>query len=292
MKSTNTKKIIIIVLVAALLPLLFACTQEAPAANSSALVVNEIVSSNKRSLVDENLGTPDWIELYNSGTAPLDLSGYGISDNMRDLHKYVVPEGTVLNAGDYLVLYAMSASEDTQSPYITNFGLSKSGDYLFITDAYFGLVTQMEIPVLYTDVSYARAADGTFGYSGVPTPGAENTGEIYMTLSGVFAAQNLSALSISEVMPTDDATGYRWVELYNNGSRQGLRVHLSFRTRQRRRKRHTCAVPAQQRGHDGAALRPAGQPDRPRKLAGGRSRRRFRGQGRDGRRCLHRVSDI
>jgi len=216
MKSTITKKIIIASLVAAVLPLLFACSTEAPAADSSALVVNEIVSSNKRSLVDENLGTPDWIELYNSGSAPLDLSGYGISDNMRDLHKFVVPEGTVLGAGEYLVLYAMNASDETPNPLVTNFGLSKSGDYLFITDAYFGLVAEMEIPSLYTDVSYARAVDGTYGYSGVPTPGAENTGEIYMTLSGVFASQNLDALSISEVMPGDDATGYRWVELYNN----------------------------------------------------------------------------
>ncbi|MEZ4628922.1 MAG: lamin tail domain-containing protein, partial [Eubacteriales bacterium] len=124
--------------------------------------------------------------------------------------------GTVLGAGEYLVLYAMNAGDETPNPFITNFGLSKSGDYLFITDAYFGLVAQMEIPSLYTDVSYARAVDGTYGYSGVPTPGAENTGEIYMTLSGVFASQNLDALSISEVMPDDDATGYRWVELYNN----------------------------------------------------------------------------
>lgn len=215
MKFTTIKKISIALMVAAILPLLFACS-DAPAADSKALVVNEVVSSNKRSLVDEALGTPDWIELYNSGSAPLDLSGYGISDNMRDLHKFVVPEGTILGAGEYLLLYAMNASEDTQNPMITNFGLSKSGDYLFITDAYFGLVAQMEIPVLYTDVSYARAADGSYGYSGVPTPGAENTGELFMTLDGVFAAQNLGALSLSEVMPTDDASGYRWVELYND----------------------------------------------------------------------------
>ena len=31
---------------------------------------------------------------------------------------------------------------------VTDFGLSKSGDYLFITDAYFGLVAQMDIPAL------------------------------------------------------------------------------------------------------------------------------------------------
>ncbi len=215
MKFTLIKKTTIALMVAASLPLLFACSS-AKTANTSKLVVNEVVSSNKRSLVDEALGTPDWIELYNTGSVALDLSGYGISDNMRDLHKFVVPQGTVLGAGEYLVLYAMGASDDVQNPLITNFGLSKSGDYLFITDAYFGLVAQMEIPALYTDVSYARAADGTFGYSGVPTPGAENTGELFMTLDGVFASQNLKALSLSEVMPTDDASGYRWVELRNN----------------------------------------------------------------------------
>ena len=216
MKVSTFKKLTIALLVAASLPLLFACADEAKAADSSKLLVNEVVSSNKRSLVDESLGTPDWIELYNSGSVPLDLSGYGISDNMRDLHKFVVPQGTTLGAGEYLVLYAMGASDDVKNPMVTNFGLSKSGDYLFITDAYFGLVAQMEIPVLYTDVSYARAADGTYGFSGVPTPDAENTGEIFMTLDGVFSSQNLKALSLSEVMPTDDATGYRWVELYNN----------------------------------------------------------------------------
>ena len=216
MKFNLIKKMTIALLVAASLPLLFACSGTASSVDSSKLVVNEVVSSNKRSLVDEALGTPDWIELYNAGSVALDLSGYGVSDNMRDLHKFVVPDGTVLGAGEYLVLYAMGASDEVQNPLITNFGLSKSGDYLFITDAYFGLVAQMEVPALYTDVSYARAGDGTFGYSGVPTPGAENTGELFMTLDGVFAAQNLSALSLSEVMPTDDANGYRWVELRNN----------------------------------------------------------------------------
>ena len=205
----------ICLLAAAMLPLLFACSTATT--GTGELVVNEIVSSNKRSLVDNALGTPDWIELYNAGTAAIDLSGYGISDNMRDLHKFVFPKGTTLGAGEYLILYAMSRTEDMAADaLVTDFGLSKSGDYLFITDAYFGLVAQMDVPALYTDVSYARAVDGTYGYSGVPTPDAENTGELFGSLDAVFAAQNLGALSISEVMPTDDASGYRWVELYNS----------------------------------------------------------------------------
>ena len=209
------KTIAICLLAAAILPLLFACSDTATGKGD--LVVNEIVASNKRSLVDTALGTPDWIELYNAGTAALDLSGYGISDNMKDLHKFVLPKGTTLGAGEYLVLYAMSRTEDMAADaMVTDFGLSKSGDYLFITDAYFGLVAQMDVPPLYTDVSYARKTDGTYGYSGVPTPNGENTGDIFGSLDAVFAAQNLSALSISEVMPTDDASGYRWVELYNS----------------------------------------------------------------------------
>jgi len=215
MTLQSFKKIAIALVVAAMLPLLFACTQT-KTAKSSTLVVNEVVSSNKRSLVDDVLGTPDWIELYNTGSEAIDLSGYGVSDNLRNLHKFVIPNGTTLGAGEYLILYATSATDDATKPMVTNFGLSKSGDYIFITDAYFGLVAQMEVPVLYTDVSYARAADGTYGYSGVPTPGAANDSELYATLDAVFSSQNLGALSISEVMPTDDASGYRWVELHNS----------------------------------------------------------------------------
>ncbi len=213
-KTSITKKITIALLAAALLPLLFACTQENTVDNK-ALVINEVVSSNKRSLVDDSLGTPDWIELYNSGSVALDLSGYGVSDNLRKLHKFVIPEGTTLGPGEYLVLYATNTTDET-NPMITNFGLSKSGDYIFITDAYFGLVAQMQVPALYTDVSYARAADGTYGYCGVPTPGAANGSELFSSLDAVFSSQNLNALAISEVLPTDDANGHRWVELHNN----------------------------------------------------------------------------
>ncbi|MEN6417642.1 MAG: lamin tail domain-containing protein [Clostridiaceae bacterium] len=220
MRVKTTKLVILIVLATALLPLLGGCASGKKSSEGGSIVVNEIISSNKRSLVDEALGTPDWIELYNAGTSEIDLSGYGISDNMRKLHKFVFPDGTVLGAGEYLVLYAATLEEgaDAGSVFCTNFGLSKSGDYVFVTDAFYGIVAQIEVPALYTDVSYARAADGTYGFCAVPTPGAANSDSIFKTLSEVFAAQNLDQLTISEVMPNDDETGYRWVELHNNGA--------------------------------------------------------------------------
>ncbi len=201
MRVKSRKALILLALTAVLLPLLFACSG-GKAASGSGLVVNEIVSSNKRSLVDNALGTPDWIELYNAGSETIDLSGYGVSDNLRDLHKFVFPKDTSIAPGEYMLLYATTAEEPSDnSAFCTNFGLSKSGDFLFITDPYYGIVTQMEIPPLYTDVSYVRESDGTYGFCAVPSPGKENTGEFIWTLDAVFAAQNLKDISISEVLP-------------------------------------------------------------------------------------------
>ena len=91
----------------------------------------------------------------------------------------VFPKDTSIAPGEYKILYATTAEEQSEnSANCTNFGLSKSGDFLFITDAYYGIVTQMEIPPLYTDVSYVRESDGTYGFCAVPSPGKENTGRI------------------------------------------------------------------------------------------------------------------
>ena len=220
MRMKAIRALPVIILCLALSVAASACSAVSGSSGSSgSLVVSEIVSSNKRSLVDDALGTPDWIELYNSGDEALDISGFGISDNLKKLHKYVVPDGTIIGAGEYLVLYAASAGDDVSAgAYCMGFGLSKSGDFLFVTDSYYGIVAQIEIPALYTDVSYAINSDGTYGYCAVPTPGAANNEAIYGTLDEVFAAQNLESLVISEVMPTEDESGYKWIELYNSGS--------------------------------------------------------------------------
>lgn len=180
------------------------------------VVINEVVSTNKRSLTDAAYGSPDWIEIYNAGSSPVNLSGYGLSDNMRDFHKYTFPD-VVLAPGAYLLLYATDDNGQEGSADRTGFGLSKSGDFLFLTDAYYGLVQQMEVPQLITDVSYARRENGTYGYCASPTPGAQNTGAIQSSLDALFGDQNLDDLSISEVLPRT-GEGYPWLELHNGGS--------------------------------------------------------------------------
>ena len=59
------------------------------------LQINEVLASNA-----------DSIELYYDGAGSLDLGGYRITDNYDLPDKCIVAAGTVMNPGDYLVIYA------------------------------------------------------------------------------------------------------------------------------------------------------------------------------------------
>lgn len=72
------------------------CTPAAPSGGVARVVVNE---------VESNGGVPgDWVELYNDGTAPADLSGWKFKDNDDSHAFFVIPAGTVLAPGAYLTL--------------------------------------------------------------------------------------------------------------------------------------------------------------------------------------------
>ena len=67
--------------------------------------INEVVSSNGDSFYDEDGDTPDWIEIYNSSDELINLSGYGITDDVNDLLKWTFPSYD-LAANDFLVVFA------------------------------------------------------------------------------------------------------------------------------------------------------------------------------------------
>lgn len=64
--------------------------------------INEFMASNATTVADSYGNYSDWIELYNSTDAEVDISGFGISDNIAQPKKYVLPEGTVIAAKSYL----------------------------------------------------------------------------------------------------------------------------------------------------------------------------------------------
>jgi hypothetical protein len=74
-------------------------------AYSQTIVINEVMSSNKSAFYDEDGDTPDWIELYNNGDNPVNLSGFGLSDNLSAPLKWTFP-GKSIESHGYLVVLA------------------------------------------------------------------------------------------------------------------------------------------------------------------------------------------
>lgn len=69
------------------------------------LKLNEIVASNRSSLADEDGNSPDWIEIYNPATTPIELAGITLSDDIEDPAKWTFESGQIAG-NDYLVVFA------------------------------------------------------------------------------------------------------------------------------------------------------------------------------------------
>ncbi len=67
--------------------------------------INELMSSNKDMLFDEDGDSPDWIELYNYGNSPVNLADYYISDSNSDLFKWHLPD-VVLQENETFLIFA------------------------------------------------------------------------------------------------------------------------------------------------------------------------------------------
>lgn len=69
------------------------------------IVINEVSYSNKNQVIDEDGDSPDWIELYNTGSNPFNLKNYQLSDNLTAINNWVIPNIT-LNAGERKLIFA------------------------------------------------------------------------------------------------------------------------------------------------------------------------------------------
>lgn len=167
----------------------------------------------------------DWVELFNTGSAAADISGFTLSDNAGN-DKYRFPEGTVIPAGGYLVVYCANTSE---LEGIAPFGLSKLGGEEVVLKNASGMIVEIVSSGAMESGSMALGADGTWALTQEPSPGFANTADGYAAFLKTIGAEPGSVV-ISEVMAASqyvlpDSYGQfsDWVELYNTGSET---VHL------------------------------------------------------------------
>jgi len=83
------------------------------------VVINEV-------LAHSHAEAPDWIELYNTTGAVLDIGGWYLSDNDSLLTKYEIPNGTTIDAYDYIVFYE-------NQHFGGVFRLSENGESVFLS---------------------------------------------------------------------------------------------------------------------------------------------------------------
>ena len=78
-------------------------TQGLPDENP-AVVISELLLSNRYALPDRSGTFSDVIELYNKTEAPISLKGYYLSDNFENRFRYALPD-VVIPAGGYLAVF-------------------------------------------------------------------------------------------------------------------------------------------------------------------------------------------
>ena len=135
---------------------------------NSGVRINEFVASNSSSLQDGDGNSSDWIELYNAGPGPADLSGWSLTDSVTNLNKWEFPAGTSLPQSSYLIVFA--SGQDTDS-YVdaggflhTNFKLTTGGEYLALVEANGTTIKSEftpEYPSQFSDISYGIFAEGS-----------------------------------------------------------------------------------------------------------------------------------
>jgi Intermediate filament tail domain. len=138
-------------------------------------VFSEVMTSNREAYLHPVYGSVDWIEIHNPTDRDVDLSGYGLSAEIKHPFRYTFPDGTILKAGEYLVLYCTGGTDASDSdPFCTGFNLSASGELLFLVTPAKVEADEISVPALETDTSYARTDADEFAVTHLPTPGEAN----------------------------------------------------------------------------------------------------------------------
>ncbi len=140
------------------------------------LVINEVCASNQAAWSDADGREPDWVELYNGGSTPLNLAGCGLADGKKNLFKYVFPETAVIPAGGYLMVCCDDGLTSTDATELhAPFKLSADGETLYLTHPTHGTLDIVTMPAAQTDVTYGRCEDGSAVWGDLtPTPNASN----------------------------------------------------------------------------------------------------------------------
>lgn len=216
----------------------YAAFRSSTVLQSGALVINEICASSITTLKDEDGDYPDWIEIHNTTNQAIDLSNYALSDSTDKLVKWRFPQGSVIEANGYFVVFASKkdrAAAEGSWPH-ASFKLRSNGETVILSDIQGRMIDMVTYDLLAADTSWGRdeEGDGSFKIFTSPTPGLPNTRAGMTAMDTSMCLANTSGLYITEVMTGNKSTHgpnvnyyYDYIEIYNMSGQgrkpQGLR---------------------------------------------------------------------
>lgn len=197
----------------------FASLEEISAQQNDVLKISEVLP---QSVSDSD--PYSWVELYNSGDKPIDLSNYYVTENLSDPKKAKLPK-MQLGAGEYAVLRLTGLEGDDQIP----FKISAEETTVAVLNVFGVVVDRITWESgLLAGISAGHGENGDVVYYMQPTPGQANSQNFTQSVS---ISDGVSDISINEILLKNsfsiiDEDGERssWVELHNTS---GSTVNLS-----------------------------------------------------------------
>ncbi len=128
------------------------------------VVISEFMAKNDETLIDGDGNYSDWVELYNTGSNTVDLTGWYLSDDADDLTQWAFPSGSI-GAGEFLVVFASGQETNDYSDSLgymhTNFKLGSDGEDVVLTkpDGTTIAASFLDYPEQSDDVSYGLDQD-------------------------------------------------------------------------------------------------------------------------------------
>ena len=178
---------------------------------TSDLVMNEVMPNPWPS--DDNASWPggEWVEILNTGTSDIDLTGWSIVDNAGNTlpfnASHLVGPSSIIAAGEHRIIAVNSS---------TSWGVLNNGGESLRLLWPNGTLSQT---ISWTDTepgfSLTEQQDGSWGHSSFPTPGSENPPYWEAIENGTSPVRITEVLVNSSSMDGSTYPDGEWLELHN-----------------------------------------------------------------------------
>ena len=183
----------------------------------SQVVINEYSAANYDGFQDNYGEYEDWIEIYNTSGANVDLNGWYLSDKATNLTKWQFPSSFIIPSGNTVLVYCSGRDEIVGTNAHSNFKLTqtKRNEKIILTDlSGTTIIDSLTIFPNQKGDSRGRTTNGanTWSVFQIPTPGGNNTAAmqeyasppVFSQTSGYYPA----SISLNITSPDPNVTIY------------------------------------------------------------------------------------